>query len=262
MISIGAGLCALGVLPALLVSALRAFLSRDDEERAAAIPMGAPLLLALLGLAAYYLERATDSFNAWRASWPAGATGAYMAASSLGEAGRRVLRRGLLIVTLMLLVSIFLEPGLDGTLEVTVQGAIGNTGDLAEAAIPGAILGAGAFLTTGGPLALLGLLALVGTALHAGLVPVCGRRRDGRGGDRGLRGLGPRTRRRRRRGRCATREAPAGRAPRGGPRHRRASGVLRVRREPATPCPPSRRPTRRRRRRPSATRPEASPSVG
>lgn len=173
VISIGAGLCALGVLPALLVSALRAFLSRDDEERAAAIPMGAPLLLAPLGLAAYHLERATDSFNAWRALVGlAGATGAYMAASSLGEAGRRVLQRGLPIVTLMLLVSIFLEPGLDGALEVTVQGAIGNTGDLAEAALPGAILGAGAFLATGGPLALLGLLALFGAALHAGLVPV------------------------------------------------------------------------------------------
>lgn len=173
VISIGAGLCALGVLPALLVSALRAFLGREDEERAAAIPLGAPLLLAPLALAAYHLDRATDSFNAWRALVGlAGATGAYMVASSLGEPGRRVLQRGLPIVTLMLLASIFLEPGLDGTLAVTVQGAIGNTGDLAEAALPGAILGAGAFLTTRGPLALLGLLALVGTALHAGLVPV------------------------------------------------------------------------------------------
>ena len=95
-----------------------------------------------------------------------------MAASSLGEVGRAVLRRGLPLVTLLLLASIFLEPGLDGDLETTVQGAIGNTGDLAEAAIPGAILGAGAFLTTGGPLALLGLVALIGTALFAGLVPV------------------------------------------------------------------------------------------
>lgn len=173
VISIGAGLCALGLLPAQLVSTLRAFLGRGDEERAAAIPLGAPLLLAPLALAAYHLDRATDSFNAWRALVGlAGATGAYMAASSLGEVGRGVLRRGLPLVTLLLLASIFLEPGLDGDLETTVQGAIGNTGDLAEAAIPGAILGAGAFLTTGGPLALLGLVALIGTALFAGLVPV------------------------------------------------------------------------------------------
>ncbi|MEE2940632.1 MAG: hypothetical protein VX460_09640 [Planctomycetota bacterium] len=173
VISVGAGLCALGLLPALLVSAERAFLGREDEERAAAIPLGAPLLLAPLALAAYHLDRATDSFNAWRALVGlAGATGAYMAASSLGEAGRGVLRRGLPLVTLLLLASIFLEPGLDGDLETTVQGAIGNTGDLAEAAIPGAVLGAGAFLTTRGPLALLGLLALIGAALFAGLVPV------------------------------------------------------------------------------------------
>ncbi len=173
VISIGTGLCALGLLPALLVSAVRAFLGREDEERAAAIPLGAPLLLAPLGLAAYHLDRATDSFNAWRALVGlAGATGAYVAASSLGESGRRVLQRTLPIVTLMLLASIFLEPDLDGALGRTVQGAIGNTGDLAEAAVPGAVLGAGAFLTTGGPLALVGLLALIGTALYAGLVPV------------------------------------------------------------------------------------------
>lgn len=172
VISIGVGVCALGVLPALLVSTLRAFANRGDEELASAIPFGMPLLLAPLALAAYHLDRSTDTFNAWRALVGLGAaTGAFMAASTLRQPGRRVLKRGLPIGTLLLLASTLLESTPEGVSR-SFAGALGNTGDLAEAALPGAIVGVGAFLNFGGALAVLGLAALAATALYVGLVPV------------------------------------------------------------------------------------------
>ncbi len=164
-VSIGVGFMALIAIPALVVSLIRAWNLRDDESPRTAIPVGLPLLLIPMALAAYHLEGASDSFNAWRSLIGLVTAAAYvLLGSSLGQRGREVLRSGLPIGSLLLLVSVLFDKFSIGSLQ--------NTGDLSEAALPGAILGAGAFLTATGPIAFAGFAALLAYAVFVGLSPV------------------------------------------------------------------------------------------
>lgn len=164
-VSIGVGYMALTAIPALFLSLFRAWRSRNDESAATAIPVGLPLLLIPMALAAYHLKDADDSFNAWRALVMLVTAAAYVTiGSSLRQGGREVLRKGLPVGSLLLLASAALDPDSVGSLQ--------NTGDLSEAALPGAVLGAGAFLTAIGPMAFVGFAALLAYGVFAGLSPV------------------------------------------------------------------------------------------
>ncbi|MGD2019278.1 MAG: hypothetical protein PVJ89_14245, partial [Planctomycetota bacterium] len=153
--SIGVGLSALAAIPAALLATVRARGSRL---------LGLPLLYLVLAFAAYHLQRSADVFGAWRAvtALAAGA-GWAVAGSALGPAGRRLVASGLPVITALLVV---------GSLTTDQGAALGNTGDFSEAALPGAVLGAGLFLRGAGPLSLVGLVALGAYALQVGLIPV------------------------------------------------------------------------------------------
>ncbi|MGK0483866.1 MAG: tetratricopeptide (TPR) repeat protein [Planctomycetota bacterium] len=154
--SLGVGVAALGVLPALALALLR---GRGDR----AMPT-LPLWIVLIS-AAVMLPRSVDTFGAWRSvTGLAAAMGFVISGASLGAAGRRVLQRGLGVLALVLLLA--------APMGAAWTGALGNTGDLSEAALPCAILGAGAFLTTQGILAVAGLCAILLYGLYAGFVPV------------------------------------------------------------------------------------------
>ena len=153
--SIGLGISALAALPATLLATVRARGSRL---------LGLPLLYLLLAFAAYHLQRSPDSFGAWRAVVGlAAAAGWAIAGSALGPSGRRLLAGGLPVITALLLV---------GSFAADRGAALGNTGDFSEAALPGAVLGAGLFLRRSGPLSVLGLAALGLFALRVGSLPV------------------------------------------------------------------------------------------
>ncbi|MEM1447657.1 MAG: hypothetical protein AAF957_14715 [Planctomycetota bacterium] len=155
-VSIGVAAIALAALPALALATLR---GRGGDAA------GLSALVVLFAFATFQTERVTDTFGAWRAVLSlAAAFGWTVAGASLGERGRAVVARGAPLVALLLLASTPFSP--------LWTGVLGNTGDLSEAALPGAVLGAGAFLAGSGPLAVLALLALGGFAAYAGAVPV------------------------------------------------------------------------------------------
>lgn len=154
--SIGTGVAALGVLPAVLLALLR---GRGDR----ALPM-APLWIVLIS-AAVMVPRAVDTFGAWRSlTGLCAAVGFVVSGASLGASGRRVLQRGLGALAVVLLLC--------APMGAAWTGALGNTGDLSEAALPCAILGAGVFLTAEGFFAFLGFAAILLYGLYAGFVPV------------------------------------------------------------------------------------------
>ena len=155
-VSAGTGWIALASLPAALLLPLR---------RPSLPPLASVLLLAVVLVAAWGAGRAGDPFAARRAFLGlASALVLTSGGASLGEAGRRVLLRGLVIVTLLLL----LGAALDGTW----SGVAGNTGHTAEAALPGALAGIALAVTARGFLRVAGGVAGVGLALYAGLLPV------------------------------------------------------------------------------------------
>lgn len=167
MVAPGSALTALLALPALGVALVRAI-----SGGAFGVPIGLPLLFVPLALAGAGVEDARDTFGASRAllMWVGGAA-FLVVGGTLGERGRRVLVGGLPVVTIGLLVSTLTVGGpVAGAFEPA--GVLGNTGDLSEAALCGAVLGAGAFLDRRGALGLSGLVALVLYAAHAGYVPV------------------------------------------------------------------------------------------
>ncbi|MEM9803261.1 MAG: hypothetical protein AAGA20_23280, partial [Planctomycetota bacterium] len=155
-VSIGIGATALGALPAVLLATLRG--------RGAAL-VGLPLLVIVLAFAAFQTTRADDSFNAWRALVGiAAALGWTIVGASLGPYGRRVVARGLPLVTILLVAATPWTP--------EWAGVFGNTGDLSEAALPGAVLGAGVVCSAAGGLRALGLAALVLFGVYVGATPV------------------------------------------------------------------------------------------
>jgi O-antigen ligase/tetratricopeptide (TPR) repeat protein len=153
--SIGVGVSVLGIVPALLMALLR---GRGDRS----LPV---LLLWIAGIsAAILLPRFSDSFGAWRSLAALAAAGGFaVSAGSLGPSGRRVLQRGLGALAVLLLATSPMGP--------LWTGALGNTGDLSEAALPCAILGAGTFLTATGILAFIGFAGVLMFALYSGFVP-------------------------------------------------------------------------------------------
>lgn len=165
VLSIGVAIAALGAIPPLVLAALRIFRGSDGSALTFPFPLGFPLLLAVLALGAQRVDAGTDSFSAWRSIIGlAAAIGYFVAGATLGLSGCRVLQRGLPVATLLLMGSLAATQ--------TWQGSMGNTGDLSEAALPGAVLGAGAFLTATGLLAFAGFSALLIYALYVGIVPV------------------------------------------------------------------------------------------
>ncbi|MEM8711969.1 MAG: hypothetical protein AAGG01_13545 [Planctomycetota bacterium] len=155
-VSVGVAASALGILPALLMALARG-------RGVGAAPM-APLWVTLIS-AAVLLPQATDTFGAWRSLLGlTAAVGFVSAGASLRPSGRRALQRGLGVLALLLLLASPMGPAWTG--------ALGNTGDLSEAALPCAILGAGVFLTAEGPLAFGGFAAILLYSLYAGHVPV------------------------------------------------------------------------------------------
>lgn len=164
-LSIGVGIAGLGAIPPVLLVCLRLWRGSAGAPLSFPFPFGFPLLLATFALAAYRLPDAVDEFNAWRAVVGLGAAvGYYVAGATLGMSGCRVLLRGLPIVALMALAGTI---GSEGGV-----GVIGNTGDLSELALPGAVLGAGAFLTAESGLGFIGFATLFLYAAWVGLVPV------------------------------------------------------------------------------------------
>lgn len=154
--SIGVGVAALSVLPAVLVALFR---GRGDRSL-----LVVPLWIAVLS-AAILAPRMSDSFGAWRSLIGLiTAVGFVVSGASLGPSGRRVLQRGLGTIAVVLLAC--------SPMGAAWTGALGNTGDLSEAALPCAILGAGAFLTAEGLFAFAGFAAILLFALYSGFVPV------------------------------------------------------------------------------------------
>jgi len=155
-ISIGIGAMALGALPAVGLATLR---GRGGDA------VGLAALFVLLAFAAFQLPRSADTFGAWRAMVGlAAAIGWTVAGASLGRRGRRVVAFGFPLVTLLLLAGTLFTPAWTG--------ALGNTGDISEAALPGAVLCAGAVVCGRAPLSMAALVALLGYASYAGGVPV------------------------------------------------------------------------------------------
>ena len=153
--SIGVGIVALSAIPAALLATLRGRGSRL---------LGLPLFYIVLAFAAYHLPRAADTFGAWRSVTGLAAAAAWaIAGSALGPGGRAVVARGLPVISLLLLVGAFTTDG---------GAALGNSGDFSEAALPGAVLGAGLFLRGKGLLSILGLAALGLFAVRVGSIPV------------------------------------------------------------------------------------------
>lgn len=131
------------------------------------LPRGAVPLLALLAVAALGAGSAGDPFAARRTLTGLAAGAALLVSgASLGAAGRRVLARGLALLSVAWLAWAATDA------EAGFTGAVGNTGDLSEAVVPGAVTGLAVFAATSGPLRVAGLVAGAGAALYAGLVPV------------------------------------------------------------------------------------------
>ena len=153
--SIGVGITALSAIPAALLAILRGRGSRL---------LGLPLFYVVLAFAAYHLPRTNDVFGAWRSVTAlAAAAGWAIAGSAMGPSGRAALVKGLPLISLLLLVAAFTTDG---------SAALGNSGDFSEAALPGAVIGAGLFLRGKGPLAFMGLFALGLFAFKVGTIPV------------------------------------------------------------------------------------------
>jgi O-antigen ligase len=154
----GAGAAALATLPAAILLVLRRV---GPGARGLALFL-IPLLFAAGWLA---LGRIADPFEARRAvlHW-ATALVLLLGGASLSPAGLKIFARGIVCVALLLL-AVALADGANG-----LAGALGNTGSVAQAALPGAVVGA-CFASSGsrawrmlGGLALLLFLAFVARA--------------------------------------------------------------------------------------------------
>ena len=178
----GAATTALLLLPAGALLLIR---------RAAPRPLGFLLLagFVLAGQVSLAVEPPTDTLEASRATMIAlSGVVALLGGATLGEAGRAWLARGLVLLSLLLVVPALFNasPELTGAVlelagEVIAQAywrlgfdrvALGNTGSTSEAALPGAIAGAWLLARGRGPWAFVGGLAAALQAVYAGLAPV------------------------------------------------------------------------------------------
>jgi len=158
----GAGLLALTSWPLALVAWRRVRAS-----------LGLALLVGVVvaGALSALFVGATDTVELRRAAvHGATALALFAAGSSLGAAGRAVLARGLVVLSIACLLGAF-------TLgDLRLAGVLGNTGALSQAALPGALCGL-VLAARGGPgvraaWRVAGVLAFAGFAAHAGRAPV------------------------------------------------------------------------------------------
>lgn len=156
-----AGAALLASLPAAALAAWRGW------RRPWAPPRMLLALWAAMALASA-LVAGSDSFGRdERMTWIAAGAALAIAGAGLGEGGQRVLVRGALALTLLALV-----PALLGLAGEGFAGAVGNTGELAGAALPGAFAGAALLARGRGPWRWVGLAAAGTFGLHALLAPV------------------------------------------------------------------------------------------
>ncbi|MDE0913541.1 MAG: O-antigen ligase family protein [Planctomycetota bacterium] len=157
--SAGTGILALSCLPALALLAAR----RRPIHLRGLVPW-----LGLLLIASYGARTAGDPFAARRALLGlTGGIGLVLAGASLGAGGRRTLLHGLCLASAMLLADTLLDQLGNGT-----HLPLGNSGDLSEAILPGAVL---ALVASGSSSRLWKSLALLmgaGTLLLMGCTPV------------------------------------------------------------------------------------------
>lgn len=157
--SAGTGILALSCLPALALLAAR----RRPIHLRGLVPW-----LGLLLIAAYGARTAGDPFAARRALLGlTGGIGLVLAGASLGAGGRRTLLQGLCVASAMLLVDTLWDQLGDGT-----HLPLGNSGDLSEAVLPGAVLALVGSGSAPRPWKGLALLMGVGTLLLLGSTPV------------------------------------------------------------------------------------------
>ncbi|MDP6384555.1 MAG: O-antigen ligase family protein [Planctomycetota bacterium] len=157
--SAATGILALSCLPALAVLALR----RRPVHLRGLVPW-----LGLLLIAAFGARTAGDPFAARRALL--GLTGGIalvLAGASLGTGGRLNLLRGLCVASAILLVDLLVDQLGDGA-----HLPLGNSGDLSEAVLPGAVLALAGSCSAPRPWRGLTLLMGVGTLLLMGITPV------------------------------------------------------------------------------------------
>ena len=164
-VSAGAGWAGLAALPA-----AAALIVRRPEIRV----RGLPLFLAVIAVAVFHGERAQPPFDTFDAdrSILGLATGLVMLLSgaSLGERGRALFVRGLAILSLAWVVGAFVDTLLDT--ERSLAGMLENTGDLSEAALPGALAGLAVVATGRNPARVAWLAAPLLYAAYVGFVPV------------------------------------------------------------------------------------------
>jgi len=166
--SAGAGWIALCALPAAALSVLRA----------RALPRGIWLAAAVAALAAAGLARAGDPFEARRAllAWT-NALALAGAGASLGPRGRAVLVRGLALAAGLALCAVpigalpFGPPAGAALGRGAWGGALGNSGHLAELALPGALAGTALVLARARAVRAFAYALALGTGLFAGLAP-------------------------------------------------------------------------------------------
>lgn len=158
-----AGWVVLAAIPALALVVLS-----GAAARVAALPwlLGA-WLVALSGPGV----TATESFGADRAllTWTAAAS-LVVAGGALGAGGRATFAASAALLGLALVATARALPAALGA--PGIAGALGNTGDLSEAALPAGVLGLGLFLHGPRWVRPLGLTAALAHALYAGLAPV------------------------------------------------------------------------------------------
>lgn len=160
--SAGAGWLVILSLPAAFGAILLALVGAGPYGRAA----GLRLLLFVVLLAIVSSEGAGDGFEARRALCVlSSAVVLLLSAASLGPGGRRSLARGLAIAALASVLGSWLDDR-DG-----LGGSVGNTGHLADLALPGAALGLGLLVDRSRFMRPLGLLAALAVAIHSGLAP-------------------------------------------------------------------------------------------
>ncbi|MCP3916744.1 MAG: hypothetical protein GY711_14405 [bacterium] len=155
--STAAGVAALATLiPAALLVA-----RRTPLRARGLVPLLIVITIAELGARTV----AVDSFEARRALltlWTGLAL--YLCGASLADRGRAVLALGLACLSLALTLPVLTFDG--------PAGVLGNTGDLSEAALPGALCGLGVFLAGTGFVRVLGLAATLVYAWYVASVPV------------------------------------------------------------------------------------------
>lgn len=138
---------------------------RTVEARGALAWVGAGLL-AWIGA-----RSATDTFELARAELLLVATFALLlGGAALSEDGRRLYARGLVVLSLALTLGA-LGAELAGH-AAGLGGALGNTGSISEAAVPGAAIGAHLFANRRGPWRWIGLAAVLAFGAHVGAAPV------------------------------------------------------------------------------------------